>query len=274
MSLKELLRPEFDGMSSRRDVEIREGDKVVFRQEGVVAPISWSDRAVEQPARLYFRTVKGKKESSIYDMIDRVVGFVGEAALSPDIGFPLFEQDSGGLQAFKKNLRSMLLDQRFAFNTPVWVNAGAVENPQCSACFIQNVDDTMESITALQQSETMLFRNGSGTGSNFSKLRPQDSPLSRGGTASGPVSFMRGFDAWAGVTKSGGKSRRAAKMNILNADHPDIMRFIESKVTAQKMIRDLEYTPNNADRRKWLADSGTIKFCRSHRFTVPQNQLH
>ena len=241
MSLREKARGRWSGRASRRTVEIKDAKTgtVAFRQEGVEAPESWSDRAVEQPARLYFRTIDGKRETSVISMVRRVVGAITEAATRPDVGTPLFLAGSEDLRNFSDNLTAILLDQRAAFNTPVWINAGAAEKPQCSACFIQSVDDSMESLTALQHSETMLFRNGSGTGSDFSRLRPQDAALSRGGTASGPVSFMRGLDGWAGVTKSGGKARRAAKMNSLSVSHPDIMRFIESKVEAQRMIRAL-----------------------------------
>ena len=228
----------------RRDVVVREGDREVFRQDGVEAPATWSDRAVEQPARLYFRTFDGQKENSVREMVSRVIGVVSDAALHPDVGTPLVSVD--GAREFERELAALVLSQSFAWNTPVWVNAGAPlppgEKPQCSACFIQSVDDTMESIIDLQRNETLLFRRGSGTGTNFSTLRPQGSSLSRGGFASGPVSFMAGYDAWAAATKSGGSSRRAAKMNILNVSHPDILAFIETKVTAQRMIRDLVTT--------------------------------
>lgn len=224
---------------NRRDVVIRDGSGIVFQQDNVEAPASWSDRAVEQPARLYFRTIQGKKEDSIRQMVSRVVFAIANQAVFPDYGKPLVADG----RTFANELATMVLDQMFAWNTPVWVNAGAAlpdgEKPQCSACFIQDVEDTMESIMALQQSETMLFRRGSGTGTNFSKLRPNGFPLSRGGKSSGPVSFMLGYDAWAGVTKSGGSSRRAAKMCVLNVDHPDIEAFIKSKITSGRMIRDL-----------------------------------
>lgn len=227
---------------SRRDVLIAEPDgKVVHQQRGVEAPAEWSDLAVQQPSKLYFRVVGGVREDSVRGMVRRVATAVADASLRPDVGGPLF--DPAGAEVFARELAELTLSQRFAWNTPVWINAGAPlppgEKPQCGACFIQSVRDDMESITALQVSETMLFRRGSGTGTNFSPLRPAGSGLSRGGTASGPVSFMLGFDAWAGVTKSGGSSRRAAKMNILNVDHPDIRRFVESKVEAGRMIRAL-----------------------------------
>src|SRR5499433_26314 len=121
-----------------------------------------------------------------------------------------------------------------AFNSPVWFNCGCEAKPQCSACFINSVEDTMSSILDLAKTEGMLFKWGSGTGSNLSPIRSSRERLYGGGTASGPVSFMRGFDAFAGVIKSGGKTRRAAKMVILNADHPDIVEFIECKATEER----------------------------------------
>ena len=126
------------------------------------------------------------------------------------------------------------MHQKAAFNSPVWFNCGFEKAPQCSACFINSVDDTMESILGLAKTEGMLFKFGSGTGSNLSAIRSSKELLAGGGTASGPVSFMKGFDAFAGVIKSGGKTRRAAKMVILNAEHPDIVEFINCKVEEEK----------------------------------------
>src|SRR5207253_5780925 len=119
-------------------------------------------------------------------------------------------------------------------NSPVWFNVGVETRPQCSACFINSVSDTMDSILTLAKTEGMLFKYGSGTGSNLSNIRSSKETLAGGGTASGPVSFMRGYDSFAGVIKSGGKTRRAAKMVILNIDHPDIIEFIESKEHEEK----------------------------------------
>src|SRR5688500_8470595 len=121
-----------------------------------------------------------------------------------------------------------------AFNSPVWFNVGVEEHPQCSACFINAVDDSMDSILGLAKTEGMLFKYGSGTGSNLSNIRSSRELLAGGGTASGPVSFMKGFDAFAGVIKSGGKTRRAAKMVILNADHPDVLQFVRCKAQEEK----------------------------------------
>src|ERR1700688_4902466 len=126
------------------------------------------------------------------------------------------------------------MEQKVAFNSPVWFNVGVQPKPQCSACFINSVQDSMDSIMNLAKTEGMLFKWGSGTGTNFSSLRGSKESLSGGGIASGPVSFMKGFDAFAGVIKSGGKTRRAAKMVILNVDHPDIVEFIESKTREER----------------------------------------
>ena len=146
-------------------------------------------------------------------------------------GYFKSEQDAW---AFRDELVHLLLHQKMAFNSPVWFNVGVEENPQCSACFINSVDDSMSSILGLAKTEGMLFKYGSGTGSNLSSLRSSREHLNGGGTASGPVSFMRGFDAFAGAIKSGGKTRRAAKMVILNVDHPDIVDFIDCRAIEEK----------------------------------------
>ncbi|HEX7808783.1 MAG TPA: vitamin B12-dependent ribonucleotide reductase, partial [Thermoanaerobaculia bacterium] len=138
------------------------------------------------------------------------------------------------LQAFSDDLKHILVNQKAAFNSPVWFNCGFEKAPQCSACFINSVQDTMDSILTLARTEGMLFKFGSGTGTNLSPIRSSRELLAGGGTASGPVSFMKGYDAFAGVIKSGGKTRRAAKMVILNADHPDIVDFINCKVEEEK----------------------------------------
>ena len=142
--------------------------------------------------------------------------------------------DTASRDAFRDELTHLLVEQKMSFNSPVWFNVGVQAKPQCSACFINSVHDDMESIMGLTRTEGMLFKWGSGTGTNFSALRGSKEALSGGGIASGPVSFMKGFDAFAGVIKSGGKTRRAAKMVILNVDHPDIMEFIECKVKEEK----------------------------------------
>jgi len=142
--------------------------------------------------------------------------------------------NSASRDAFRDELTHLLVEQKMAFNSPVWFNVGCQPKPQCSACFINSVQDSMESIMGLTRTEGMLFKWGSGTGTNFSSLRGSKETLSGGGIASGPVSFMKGFDAFAGVIKSGGKTRRAAKMVILNIDHPDIVEFIDCKVKEEK----------------------------------------
>src|SRR5205814_8034196 len=138
------------------------------------------------------------------------------------------------LQTFQAELTHLLVHQKMSFNSPVWFNVGIGKKPQCSACFINSVQDTMSSIMDLAKTEAMLFKFGSGAGSNLSTIRSSKEKMTGGGTASGPVSFMKGYDAFAGVVKSGGKTRRAAKMVILDAGHPDIRDFIDSKLNEEK----------------------------------------
>ena len=170
-----------------------------------------------------------ERERSVKQLIGRVVDTITEWARRQQY----FASDEA-LSAFSGDLKHLLVEQKAAFNSPVWFNCGFEQAPQCSACFINAVDDTMESILTLAKTEGMLFKFGSGTGSNLSAIRSSKELLAGGGTASGPVSFMKGFDAFAGVIKSGGKTRRAAKMVILNADHPDIVEFINCKVDEEK----------------------------------------
>jgi ribonucleoside-diphosphate reductase alpha chain len=203
----------------------------VFEQRGIVAPEGWSQLAINVVASKYFRGHLGTpdRETSIRHLIDRVAGTIarwGEAD-----GYFRSEEDA---RAFRAELTFMLLHQQFSFNSPVWFNVGVEAHPQCSACFINSVDDTMESILELAKTEARLFKGGSGAGSNLSGIRSSREKLTGGGTASGPVSFMHGFDAFAGVIKSGGKTRRAAKMVILNCDHPDIHEFILCKLKEEK----------------------------------------
>jgi ribonucleoside-diphosphate reductase alpha chain len=207
------------------------GGRVYFEQKGVEFPASWSQTSTNVVVQKYFRGTLGtpERERSIKQMIGRVADTIhgwGRAG-----GY--FSSDRDG-QAFRDELVHLLLHQKMAFNSPVWFNVGVEENPQCSACFINSVDDSMGSILTLAKTEGMLFKYGSGTGSNLSSLRSSAENLNGGGTASGPVSFMRGFDAFAGAIKSGGKTRRAAKMVILNADHPDIIDFIDCKASEEK----------------------------------------
>src|SRR5438874_3714133 len=182
-------------------------------------------------ASKYFHAKRGapERESSGRQLVGRVA--TTSTQWGRQGGDFASEQDAG---VFHDELVHLLLHQMMAFNSPVWFNCGVEPKPQCSACFSSSVDDTMGSILELAKTEGMLFKWGSGTGSNLSPIRSSKEPLSGGGTASGPVSFMKGFDAFAGVIKSGGKTRRAAKMVILNVGHPDIFEFINSKANEEK----------------------------------------
>jgi ribonucleoside-diphosphate reductase alpha chain len=198
----------------------------IFRQEGVEVPKSWSQTATNIVTSKYFHGKPGspEREGSVRQLIARVVNTI--VRWGEEGGY---FADNASRDAFRDELTHLLVEQKMAFNSPVWFNVGVQAHPQCSACFINSVKDTMESIMGLTRTEGMLFKWGSGTGTNFSSLRGSRETLSGGGIASGPVSFMKGFDAFAGVIKSGGKTRRAAKMVILNVDHPDIVEFIECK---------------------------------------------
>src|SRR5687767_10637818 len=204
---------------------------VVFEQRGVEMPKAWSQQATNIVVSKYFRGHVGapERERSVKQLIGRVVNTITDWARKQKY----FTSDAA-LSAFSDDLKYLLVHQMAAFNSPVWFNCGFEKAPQCSACFINSVDDTMESILTLAKTEGMLFKYGSGTGSNLSSIRSSKELLAGGGTASGPVSFMKGYDAFAGVIKSGGKTRRAAKMVILNADHPDILEFINCKVEEEK----------------------------------------
>jgi ribonucleoside-diphosphate reductase alpha chain len=203
-----------------------ESGGVVFEQKDVEMPKFWSQMATNVVVSKYFRGHIGTpdRETSVRQLIGRVVRTITQ--WGREGGYFATEGDG---DTFRDELTHILLYQMAAFNSPVWFNVGIEEKPQCSACFINSVKDTMDSILGLAKTEGMLFKYGSGTGSNLSNIRSSRELLAGGGTASGPVSFMRGYDAFAGVIKSGGKTRRAAKMVILNADHPDIVDFIESK---------------------------------------------
>jgi ribonucleoside-diphosphate reductase alpha chain len=209
-----------------RDARIGHGDKVAFEQEGVEFPATWSQNATNIVAQKYFRGQLGSptRERSVRQMIGRVAGTI--AAWGRRGGYFATDEDA---DAFEAELTHILLHQMAAFNSPVWFNVGFEEQPQCSACFILSAEDTMESILDWNTKEGKIFRGGSGSGINLSRIRGSMEPLSKGGTASGPVSFMRGADAWAGTIKSGGKTRRAAKMVVLDVDHPDIREFVWCK---------------------------------------------
>jgi ribonucleoside-diphosphate reductase alpha chain len=203
----------------------------IFKQEDVEVPKSWSQTATNIVASKYFHGKHGtaERESSARQLIGRVVNTV--VRWGEEGGY---FADEVSRDAFRDELTHLLVEQKMSFNSPVWFNVGVQAKPQCSACFINSVQDSMESIMNLTKTEGMLFKWGSGTGTNFSTLRGSKESLSGGGIASGPVSFMKGFDAFAGVIKSGGKTRRAAKMVILNIDHPDIVEFIECKVKEER----------------------------------------
>ncbi len=222
----------FDSVEwEQREARIGHGDKVSFEQSDVEFPKSWSQNATNIVAQKYFRGQLGSptREHSVQQMIGRVAGTIAD--WGRDRGYFASEDDAA---TFEAELIHILLHQMAAFNSPVWFNVGFEESPQCSACFILSVDDTMESILEWNTKEGMIFRGGSGSGINLSRIRGSMEPLAKGGTASGPVSFMRGADAWAGTIKSGGKTRRAAKMVVLDVDHPDILEFIQCKAKEEE----------------------------------------
>jgi ribonucleoside-diphosphate reductase alpha chain len=208
-----------------------EKGETIFCQRGVEVPATWSQMATNIVASKYFHGPLDTpaRESSARELVGRVVNTM--TRWGREGGYFASESDA---EAFQDDLAFLLLNQYASFNSPVWFNCGIEEKPQCSACFINSVEDTMGSILDLAKTEGMLFKWGSGTGTNLSPLRSSRERLSGGGIASGPVSFMKGYDAFAGVIRSGGKTRRAAKMVILNVDHPDIIDFIESKEREEK----------------------------------------
>ncbi len=220
-----------------RDAFIPGKDKPVFEQKGVEFPRFWSQTATNIVAQKYFRgrMSSPERESSVRQMIGRVVDTIvkwGNAG-----GYFADEEES---KTFEAELKAILVNQLAAFNSPVWFNVGFEEKPQCSACFILSIDDSMDSILDWIRREGIIFRGGSGSGINLSRLRSSHEQLSKGGHASGPVSFMRGADASAGTIKSGGKTRRAAKMVILDIDHPDVEEFIWCKANEEDKVRVLE----------------------------------
>ena len=227
---------------------------VIFEQRDVTVPVDWSQTATNIVASKYFYGKAGspERETSVAQLVERVVNTITDWGIQD--GYFRTAEDGAN---FRFELAHLMLTQKACFNSPVWFNVGVKETrgygwvfdeksqrvnklesgvlrPQCSACFIVSVKDSLESILDLAKTEGMLFKWGSGTGTNLSAIREEDAVLSGGGRASGPLSFMKGFDAFAGVIKSGGKTRRAAKMVILNADHPDIEKFIWSKAKEEK----------------------------------------
>ncbi|MBI3909511.1 MAG: vitamin B12-dependent ribonucleotide reductase [Armatimonadetes bacterium] len=218
----------------RRTAQITsEKGEVIFEQQDVEFPTFWSQLATNVVVSKYFRGHLGDpaREHSVRQLIGRVSRTISGWGREGN-----YFATEAHAAAFEDELTYLLLHQYVSFNSPVWFNVGLkdVPRPQCSACFINSVDDDMESIMRLAATEARLFKGGSGTGSNLSRLRSSCEPLAGGGVASGPVSFMRGFDAFAGVIKSGGKTRRAAKMVILDVDHPDILEFIRCKAEEEK----------------------------------------
>src|SRR3954471_6114840 len=209
-----------------RDAVIGDPAKPVFEQREVEFPKSWSQNATNIVAQKYFRGPLGspERERSVKQMVGRVAGTI--SGWGTEGGYFATPQAA---EAFEAELTHILANQLAAFNSPVWFNVGFEERPQGSACFILSVEDSMESILDWNTKEGMIFRGGSGSGINLSAIRSSKEELSKGGLASGPVSFMRGADAWAGTIKSGGKTRRAAKMVVLDVDHPDIVDFIWCK---------------------------------------------
>ncbi len=214
-----------------RDAVIGDPANPAFEQRGVEFPKTWSQNATNIVSQKYFRgrMDSPERENSVKQMIGRVAGTIAD--WGREGGYFASEDDA---EAFNDELTHILLHQMAAFNSPVWFNVGFEEHPQCSACFILSVEDTIESILGWNTKEGMIFRGGSGSGINLSRIRGSKEHLSKGGLASGPVSFMRGADAWAGTIKSGGKTRRAAKMVVLDVDHPDILDFIWCKAREEE----------------------------------------
>jgi len=210
--------------------------EIVFEQRGVEYPEAWSLNASMIVTTKYFRGAVGheNREWSLKQVIDRVVLTYTKAGKAE--GYFATDADA---EIFEHELTHMLLHQIFSFNSPVWFNVGTNAPQQVSACFILSVDDTMDSILNWYREEGMIFKGGSGAGLNLSRIRSSKELLKSGGTASGPVSFMRGADSSAGTIKSGGATRRAAKMVVLDVDHPDIEEFIETKVSEEQKIRAL-----------------------------------
>src|SRR6187200_1821682 len=220
-----------------RDAIIPGKDGPAFEQRNVEFPRFWSQTATNIVAQKYFRGKMGspERETSVKQMIGRVVDTIsgwGRAG-----GYFATDEEA---DTFEAELKAILVNQLASFNSPVWFNVGFEETPQCSACFILSIEDSMDAILDWIRREGVIFRGGSGSGVNLSKLRSSKEQLSKGGYASGPVSFMRGADASAGTIKSGGKTRRAAKMVVLDVDHPDIEQFIWCKAHEEEKARVLE----------------------------------
>jgi ribonucleoside-diphosphate reductase alpha chain len=220
-----------------RDAFIPGKDKPVFEQKDVEFPKFWSQTATNIVAQKYFRgrMTSPERERSVRQMIGRVVDTI--SAWGRKDGYFATDEEA---DTFEAELKAILVNQLASFNSPVWFNVGFEERPQCSACFILSIEDSMDAILDWIRREGVIFRGGSGSGVNLSKLRSSKEQLSKGGYASGPVSFMRGADASAGTIKSGGKTRRAAKMVVLDVDHPDVEEFIWCKAHEERKARVLE----------------------------------
>jgi len=237
----------------KRDAIVGSGNKKVFEQKEVEFPDFWSANAVNITSSKYFRGRLGtrEREVSLRQMIERVVKNIRR--FGEELGyFKTVEQ----ADTFENELSHILVHQKGSFNSPVWFNVGTMPHPQCSACFILSVKDDMSSILDWIKTEGMIFKGGSGSGINLSALRSKNESLSAGGKASGPVSFMRGADAVAGMIKSGGTTRRAAKMVILNIDHPDVVEFINCKVEEEKKIHALsesDYDMADLNNEAWYS---------------------
>jgi ribonucleoside-diphosphate reductase alpha chain len=206
-----------------RDATIPGKNGPAFEQRGVEFPKFWSQTATNIVAQKYFRgrLSSPERESSVRQMVGRVVDTA--VAWGRQGGYFVDDEEA---ETFEAELKAILVNQYASFNSPVWFNVGFEEKPQCSACFILSIEDSMDAILDWIRREGVIFRGGSGSGVNLSRLRSSKEQLSKGGYASGPVSFMRGADASAGTLKSGGKTRRAAKMVVLDVDHPDVEEFI------------------------------------------------
>jgi len=238
----------------RRTARILGSDgSVVFEQTDVEFPAFWSQLATDIVAQKYFRGRLGspEREYSVRQLIGRVVNTLTEWGIK-DGYFPSPE----AAETFRAELTYLLLHQMASFNSPVWFNVGVEPHPQCSACFILSIEDSMDSILEWYKTEGKIFQGGSGSGINLSKLRSSKEYLSKGGRASGPVSFMRGADAIAGTIKSGGKTRRAAKMVVLNVDHPDILEFIWCKAKEERKayaLAEAGYDMSSLDSDGWIS---------------------
>ena len=237
-STRKGIHPFDDVEWETRTAEIKDWKtgKVTFRQEDLEFPKSWSQRATDIVSSKYFRGHLGSasRERSVKQLIGRIADTL--TSWGQKMSYFASQEDA---TSFNHELTHLMLHQMAAFNSPVQFNVGIKKPPQCSACFINTVEDSMDSIMKLARSEATIFKGGSGSGVNLSKIRSSFEPLAVGGFASGPVSFMRGYDSFAGAIKSGGATRRAAKMVILNADHPDVKEYIWCKAREEKKAHQL-----------------------------------